>query len=62
LYEAGFKQHHVDGEALALHAHLRAASHASVLLDAYYRARQAPTLDDIIEWARRQPPVELPGR
>jgi len=48
LYEAGFKQHHVDGEALALHAHLRAAGHASLLLDAYYRARQAPTLDDIL--------------
>jgi hypothetical protein len=48
LYETGFKQHHVDGEVLALHAHLRAAGHASVLLDAYYRARHAPTLDQAL--------------
>jgi len=48
LYEAGFKQRHVDGEALALHAHLQAAGHHSVLLDAYYRAQHTLRLEDIL--------------
>ncbi|MGI5151429.1 B12-binding domain-containing radical SAM protein [Plantactinospora sp. CA-294935] len=48
LSDLHFKQRHVDGEALALHAHLRAAGHHSTLLDAYYRARRATALDDVI--------------
>lgn len=48
LYESGFKQRHVDGEALALHAHLRRARYDSTLLDAYYRAHHAPSLDDAL--------------
>lgn len=48
LYESGFKQHHVDGELLALHAHLRHAGYDSVLLDAYYRAHRVPSLDDAL--------------
>ena len=34
----GFKQHHIDGEALALHAHLKREGYECVFLDAYYRA------------------------
>ena len=48
LYEAGFKQHHVDGEALALHAHLNQAGYECGLLDAYYRAVRAPSLAEAI--------------
>lgn len=48
LYNGGFKQRHVDGEALALHAHLRAAGHHSTLVDAFYRARHAPTLNEVL--------------
>ncbi|MEU4215867.1 radical SAM protein [Actinoplanes sp. NPDC026623] len=44
LYESGFKQHHVDGEALALQASLERAGYDSTLLDAYYRGRPAKTL------------------
>lgn len=48
LYEAGFKQHHVDGEALALHVFLGERGYDSRLLDAYYRARPAPSLADVV--------------
>ncbi|GGK36369.1 hypothetical protein GCM10010124_31240 [Pilimelia terevasa] len=48
LYEGGFKQHHVDGEALALHAHLRARGHHVCLLDAYNRAANASPLADVL--------------
>lgn len=48
LYDGGFKRRHVDGEALALHAHLRAAGHHSTLVDAYYGARQAPDIDRVV--------------
>jgi hypothetical protein len=48
LYQAGFKQRHVDGEALALHAHLRAAGHRSLLIDAFYRTGRAPSLDEVL--------------
>ncbi|MFI7077144.1 B12-binding domain-containing radical SAM protein [Micromonospora sp. NPDC049903] len=44
LHESGFKQRHVDGDALAVQASLRAAGYDSVLLDAYYRGRPAATL------------------
>ncbi|WP_432982979.1 B12-binding domain-containing radical SAM protein [Dactylosporangium sp. CA-233914] len=44
LYELGFKQHHIDGEALAVQASLQAAGYDSVLLDAYYRGRPAASL------------------
>ncbi|WP_158632074.1 radical SAM protein [Micromonospora sp. Llam0] len=48
LYESGFKQRHVDGDALAVQASLRAADYDSVLLDAYYRGRPAATLADTL--------------
>jgi hypothetical protein len=51
LYEAGFKQHHVDGEALALHAHLNQAGYECRFLDAYYRAVRAPSLAEAIATA-----------
>jgi Radical SAM superfamily len=48
LYELGFKQHHIDGEALALYAHLKREGYDCVFLDAYYRAVAAPSLADAI--------------
>ncbi|WP_175440434.1 B12-binding domain-containing radical SAM protein [Micromonospora yangpuensis] len=48
LYESGFKQRHVDGDALAVQASLRAAGYDSVLLDAYYRGGPAATLADTL--------------
>ncbi|WP_165942538.1 radical SAM protein [Micromonospora sp. KC721] len=48
LYESGFKQRHVDGDALAVQASLRTAGYDSVLLDAYYRGRPASTLADTL--------------
>ncbi|GIJ13013.1 hypothetical protein Van01_62270 [Micromonospora andamanensis] len=48
LYESGFKQRHVDGDALAVQASLRTAGYDSVLLDAYYRGRPAATLADTL--------------
>ncbi|MDG4796936.1 radical SAM protein [Micromonospora sp. WMMD1082] len=48
LYESGFKQRHVDGDALAVQASLRTAGYDSVLLDAYYRGRPAVSLADTL--------------
>jgi len=48
LNESGFKQRHVDGEALALYAHLKATGQDCVLLDAYYRGRPAPDLATVL--------------
>ena len=48
LYELGFKQRHIDGEALALYAHLKREGYDCVFLDAYYRAVAAPSLADAI--------------
>jgi hypothetical protein len=48
LYLSGFKQHHVDGDALAVHASLCAAGYDSTLLDAYYRGRPAASLSDTL--------------
>lgn len=43
LHEMGFKQHHVDGEALALYAHLRREGYECTFLDAYCRALDTPS-------------------
>jgi hypothetical protein len=51
LYELGFKQHHIDGDTLALSAHLRCEGFACTLLDAYYRAVRTPTLAQAVEAA-----------
>src|SRR5713226_9035280 len=48
LYELGFKQHHVDGEALALSAHLKREGYDCIFLDAYCRAIHTPPLADAI--------------
>jgi Radical SAM superfamily len=53
LYEMGFKQHHIDGEALALHAHLKREGYECIFLDAYYRAVPAPSLAEAIDGAGR---------
>ncbi len=53
LYELGFKQHHIDGDALALYAHLEREGFHCTLLDAYYRALRTPTLAEAIEEADR---------
>jgi hypothetical protein len=57
LYELGFKQHHIDGDALALSAHLRQEGFACTLLDAYYRAVRAPALAEALQMA--EPPVDV---
>ncbi|MGI5238850.1 hypothetical protein [Dactylosporangium sp. CA-139066] len=49
LYESGFKQHHIDGEAVAVQASLQAAGYDSVLLDAYYRDRPAASLSAALD-------------
>jgi hypothetical protein len=51
LCELGFKQHHIDGDALALSAHLRREGFVCTLLDAYYRAAPTPTLAEAVETA-----------
>jgi hypothetical protein len=43
LYEMQFKQHHVDGEALALYACLRGEGYECWYLDAYCRALDTPS-------------------
>src|SRR5260370_21272824 len=53
LYELGFKQHHIDGDALALYAHLEREGFHCTLLDAYYRALRTPPLAEAIEEADR---------
>ena len=53
LYELGFKQHHIDGEALALYAHLKNEGYDCVLADAYYRAARQPSLSEAITIAGR---------
>lgn len=58
LYESGFKQRHVDGDALAVQASLRVAGYDSVLLDAYYRGRPAATLADTLADAASITPPE----
>jgi hypothetical protein len=51
LYELGFKQHHIDGEALALYAHLKREGYDCIYVDAYYRAVRAQALAGAIETA-----------
>ena len=53
LYELGFKQHHIDGEALALHASLTSDGYDCVLVDAYYRGARQPSLSQAITQAGR---------
>jgi Radical SAM superfamily len=48
LYDLAFKQHHIDGEALALYAFLREAGYACTLLDAYHRGHKSPRLTDAL--------------
>ncbi|MGQ0777498.1 MAG: B12-binding domain-containing radical SAM protein [Pseudonocardiales bacterium] len=48
LHESGFKQRHIDGEALVLYAYLKATHHDCVLLDAYYRGRPAPDFATVL--------------
>jgi Radical SAM superfamily len=57
LYELGFKQQHIDGDALALYAHLEREGFHCTLLDAYYRALRRPTLAEAIEQVDR--PVDI---
>jgi radical SAM superfamily enzyme YgiQ (UPF0313 family) len=57
LYDLGFKQHHIDGDALALSAHLRREGFTCTLLDAYYRAVQTPPLSQAV--AEAEPPVDV---
>jgi radical SAM family protein len=57
LYDLGFKQHHIDGDALALCAHLRREGFTCTLLDAYYRAVQTPPLRQAV--AEAKPPVDV---
>jgi hypothetical protein len=51
LYDLDFKQHHIDGDALALSAHLRREGFTCTLLDAYYRTVQTPTLARVLDTA-----------
>jgi hypothetical protein len=53
LYELGFKQHHIDGEALALYACLTSDGYDCVLVDAYYRGTRQPSLSQAITQASR---------
>jgi hypothetical protein len=48
-----FKQRHVDGEALALHAFLRRAGYDCTLLDAYNRGDTAPALSEVLAAGER---------
>ena len=48
LHELGFKQHHVDGEVMALYAHFKRKGYQCGYLDAYYRASCTPTLAEAI--------------
>jgi hypothetical protein len=52
----GFKQHHIDGEALALHAHLKREGYECVFLDAYYRAVRRWWLMPAARCVRRRSP------
>lgn len=55
LYDLGFKQHHIDGEALALHASLTSDGYDCVLVDGYYRGTRQPSLSQAIAQAARKP-------